>query len=73
MGMFSEMDCDLQNCETSDQVHTLLQSYGLQRGTEFYSKCFKHWYDTRHKFDTEYDFKQRLESRLMKGEDDEKV
>ena len=73
MGMFTDMDIELQNCETSDQAHSLLQGYGLQRNTEFYSKCFKHWYDTKFKEDRSEYIKNKLNELLKKGENNEKV
>ena len=73
MGMFSDMDIELRNCETSEQAHSLLQGYGLQRNTEFYSKCFKHWYDSKFEEDQSDYYKKRLNDLLKKGESNEKV
>jgi len=73
MGMFSDMDIELQNCETSDQAHSLLHGYGLQRGTEFYSKCFKHWYDSKFEEDQSNYYKNKLNELLKRGESNEKV
>ena len=71
--MFSDMDIELQNCETSDQAHSLLQGYGLQRNTEFYSKCFKHWYDSKFEEDQSNYYKNKLNELLKRGESNEKV
>ena len=64
MGMFSDMDIELRNCETSDQAHSLLQGYGLKRNTEFYSM---------YQFEEVDYFKKRLNDLLKKGEANEKV
>ena len=51
MGAFSDMDIELQSCETSAEAHTLIQSWGIERRSDFYSKCFQHWYKSKYDFE----------------------
>lgn len=68
MGFFSDMDIELKKCDVSDKAHRVLEENGFKRGSEEYSRAFKHWFDSKYQFEEVDYFKRRLEDRLNRGD-----